>query len=104
MHFFFQENNKINKIKRLKPPLESQLIPCITLLGTYPTFYLFKINKELSECVKKGNRPKEKTIVKKYNFPILPYLFKDVILVQEHRQHIFQCYEAFKKFVFLNTY
>ncbi|CAG8606836.1 12005_t:CDS:1, partial [Diversispora eburnea] len=96
----FQENSKI---KKFKPPLESQLIPCITLLGTYPTFYLFEVTRKLSECVKMGNRPEEKTIVKKYDFPVLPYLFKDVMLVQEHRKHIFQCYEAFKKFVVRNN-
>ncbi|CAG8772561.1 10477_t:CDS:1, partial [Racocetra fulgida] len=94
----FQGNSKT---KKFKSPLEAQLIPCITLLGTYPTFYLFKVTKMLSECVKMGNRPKEKTIVKRYDIPaeIDPYLLRDAMLVQEYRQHIFQCYEAFKKFV-----
>ncbi|KAF0433740.1 hypothetical protein F8M41_004993 [Gigaspora margarita] len=58
----FQGNSKV---EIFKPPLEAQLIPCITLLGTYPTFYLFKVTKMLSECVKMGNRPEEKTIVEK---------------------------------------
>ncbi|KAF0348190.1 hypothetical protein F8M41_015571 [Gigaspora margarita] len=95
----FQGNSKT---KKFKSPLEAQLIPCITLLGTYPTFYLFKVTKMLSECVKMGNRPKETTIVKRYDIPaeIDPYLLRDAMLVQEYRQHIFQCYEAFKKFVF----
>ncbi|CAG8699028.1 9228_t:CDS:1, partial [Scutellospora calospora] len=94
----FQGNSRA---KKFKLPLEAQLIPCITLLGTYPTFYLFKVTKVLSECVKKGNRPEEKTIVKRYDIPaeIDPYLLRDAMLVQEYRQHIFQCYEAFKKFV-----
>ncbi|CAG8729233.1 1289_t:CDS:1, partial [Cetraspora pellucida] len=94
----FQGNSKT---KKFKSPLEAQLIPYITLLGTYLTFYLFKVTKMLSECVKIENRSKEKTIVKRYDIPaeIDPYLLRDTMLVQEYRQHIFQCYEAFKKFV-----
>nr|CAG8636059.1 1957_t:CDS:1 [Entrophospora candida] len=92
----FQENSKIGQ------PLESQLLPCITMLGTCPTFYLIGINKELVECVRIGDRPKEKTIVKKYTIsaPIIP--MGDVMLLQNHRYHIFQCYEAFRKFVVRN--
>ncbi|CAG8748593.1 12898_t:CDS:1, partial [Dentiscutata erythropus] len=94
----FQENSKV---KKFKSPLEAQLIPCITFLGTYPTFYLFKVTKMLSECVKMGNCPEKKTIVKRYGISaeIEPYLLRDAMLVQEYRQHFFQCYEAFKKFV-----
>ncbi|CAG8684524.1 20855_t:CDS:2, partial [Dentiscutata erythropus] len=80
----FQRNSKVNS------HLEAQLIPCITLLRTYPTFYLFKVTKMLSECVKIGNRPEEKTIVKKYDISaeIEPYLLRDAMLIQKYRQHV----------------
>nr|CAG8560224.1 2153_t:CDS:1 [Entrophospora candida] len=92
----FQENSKFGQ------PLESQLLPCITMLGTCPAFYLIGVAKELAECVRIGDHPKEKAIVKRYaiSAPIIP--MGDAMLLQNHRHHIFQCYEAFRKFVVRN--
>ena len=52
----FQENNKINA--RFDEPLsDGQLITCITMQGTYPTFYLFNVTKELADAIKNGEEP-----------------------------------------------
>ena len=50
----FQDNNKIrlNFDRAIKT---SQIIPCITMLGTYLTFYLSNITQELAEAVRNGD-------------------------------------------------
>jgi len=94
----FQVNNKIyNKLQ--KEPIDEQNIPCITLLGTYPIFYLFKVTKQLADAVKKGISPSDRTVIESYKLPIESISFADAMLVQKHRMHILQCYIAFKSFL-----
>lgn len=78
---------------------ETQTIPCITMLGTYPTFYLINITQELSECVRKGEEPDIITKVKKYKVPTNNPSIGDIMLSQKYKLDIFQCYYSFKKFV-----
>jgi hypothetical protein len=94
----FQENNKI-KMKFGKPIKENQLIPCITMLGTYPTFYLFTVTKKLADSVKNGEEPKNITVIKQYKIPMFSLSFSDAILINNYKLHILQCYAALKKFV-----
>ncbi|CAH1760153.1 5157_t:CDS:2 [Entrophospora sp. SA101] len=89
----FQENSKFGQ------PLESQLLPCITMLGTCSTLYLIGVTKELAECVRIGDHPKKKTIVKRYAISAQIIPMGDAMLLQNNRHHIFQYYEAFRKFV-----
>ena len=44
--------------------LDVMTIPCITMVGTWPTFYLVRVTKELSDCVAQGEFPKVQTIVR----------------------------------------
>jgi hypothetical protein len=94
----FQENNKIRK-KFGKPDKRSQLIPCITMLGTYPTFYLFTVTNELANSVKNGEEPENSTIIKQYKIPMRSLSFSDAILINTYKIQILQCYAALKKFV-----
>lgn len=42
------------------------IIPCITVVGTFPIFYLVTVTRELSECVMTAQYPSSKTIVLKH--------------------------------------
>ncbi|KAH6912326.1 hypothetical protein BKA70DRAFT_1219456 [Coprinopsis sp. MPI-PUGE-AT-0042] len=46
----FQFNNK-KREARAKPVLDAMTIPCISMLGTIPTFYLVPVTQELSKAV-----------------------------------------------------
>ncbi|KAJ7359815.1 hypothetical protein DFH08DRAFT_921823 [Mycena albidolilacea] len=45
------------------PPLPSMTIPCITMSGTRPTFYLVPVTLELSNAVATGQYPSSETVV-----------------------------------------
>ena len=47
------------------PVLEAMTIPCITMVGTNPTFYLVPVTKELSDAVINGLYPPTQTSVLK---------------------------------------
>ncbi|KAK7016597.1 hypothetical protein R3P38DRAFT_2990639, partial [Favolaschia claudopus] len=46
-------------------PLASMTIPCITMSGTRPTFYLVPVTQELSTAVATGQYPTTKTVISK---------------------------------------
>jgi hypothetical protein len=48
----FQYNNT-KRVARGQPALEVMTIPCITMVGTNPTFYLVTVTEELSDAVKR---------------------------------------------------
>ena len=60
----FQHNNT-KRAARGKPVLEVMTIPCITMVGTNPTFYLVAVTKELSDAVMTGQYPPTQTRVLK---------------------------------------
>ncbi|KAF8590122.1 hypothetical protein K439DRAFT_1644792 [Ramaria rubella] len=61
----FQENNKI-RVDYDVDELDRMIIPCITMIGTFPIFYLVTVTRELSECVMTAQYPSSKTIVLKH--------------------------------------
>ena len=58
----FQFNNAMREEYGLGP-LDAMTIPCITMSGTRPTFYLVPVTAELSAAVTYGQYPKNKTQV-----------------------------------------
>ena len=60
----FQYNNRI-RARFGKQELDSMSIPCITMSGTRPTFYVVPVTRELSEAVHTGRYPASTTVVKK---------------------------------------
>ena len=47
------------------PALNIMTVPCITMTGTRPTFYLVPVTQELSDAVITGQWPKVETRVRK---------------------------------------
>jgi hypothetical protein len=60
----FQCNNR-TRARLAQPELDSMTIPCITMIGTRPIFYLVPVTRELSEAVATGQYPLSPTVVKK---------------------------------------
>jgi hypothetical protein len=58
----FQFNNA-KRAENGRPTLEAMTIPCITISGTTPTFYLVPVTKELSDAVITGQYPTSQTQV-----------------------------------------
>lgn len=94
----FQENNRINE-KFDIPINKEQLIPCITMVGTYPIFYLFNVTKELADAVKNGEEPTKITYIKRYKIDMQSIPLGDAMLIKKHKLNIIKCYIALRKFV-----
>ncbi|PPQ94213.1 hypothetical protein CVT25_006873 [Psilocybe cyanescens] len=60
----FQFNNT-KRLERGQDVLDVMTIPCITMFGTTPTFYLVPVTRELSDAVKTGQYPTSQTQVLK---------------------------------------
>jgi len=60
----YQYNNQKRQRMDL-PALSTMTVPCITMIGTRPTFYLVPVTKELSDAVITGQWPKAATEVVK---------------------------------------
>jgi hypothetical protein len=60
----YQYNNQ-QRGRKGQPALNTMTIPCITMAGTRPTFYLVPVTKELSEAVITGRWPDVETEVLK---------------------------------------
>ncbi|KAF8224599.1 hypothetical protein L208DRAFT_1409990 [Tricholoma matsutake] len=60
----FQCNNR-TRARLGQPELDSMTIPCITMIGTRPIFYLVPVTRELSEAVATAQFPLSLTLVKK---------------------------------------
>ncbi|KAJ6611472.1 hypothetical protein B0H10DRAFT_1882648 [Mycena sp. CBHHK59/15] len=58
----FQFNNR-KRVGWGLAPLESMTIPCITMSGTRPTFYLVPVTLALSNAVEMGQYPSAETVV-----------------------------------------
>jgi hypothetical protein len=93
----FQENNKIRKDYGLDPFNEMK-IPCITMVGTFPRFYLVPVTIELSNCVKTSQYPVNPVTVHLF-VPNVSRRMSDGMKPKDDRLRILQYYEGFKKFV-----
>jgi len=63
----FQHNNEIRTRFLGLESLEEYLFPCITMVGTYPTFYKVRVTKHLDEAVRFGSYPEVNTTVDRFN-------------------------------------
>jgi hypothetical protein len=85
----FQYNNRIRKNMDLDK-IDEMTIPCITMRGIFPSFYLVPVTKGLSDHVMGGAYPDNTTEVLKY-FPEKS--------MKSDRNEILKYCESFKKFV-----
>ncbi|KAF9053180.1 hypothetical protein BJ165DRAFT_1523902 [Panaeolus papilionaceus] len=95
----FQENNAKRVNDRFLEPLEMQVIPGITMDGTFPRFYKIKVTADLDQCVRLGQYPEAQTIVYRHT-PRVPRRRSDGMRPLDNRKLVLRCYEAFKKFVY----
>jgi len=96
----FYQNNLRRRLAG-HPPMNSQTIPGITMVGVVPVFYRIPITVELVQCVQAGSFPTQPTIVQRCIPPVPnPDAYPDEGLVPvTNRVVVMQCFEAFKAFV-----
>jgi len=94
----FQNNNR-RRLERDEPALSSELIPCIVMRGTYPVFYRFEVTQQLAEAVRCGEEPETETLIQRYKIRTMLPPPPEALMINDYRRHIFQCYSAFRKFV-----
>ena len=94
----FQHNNKKRVDELFLDPLEEQVIPGITMVGTFPRFYKIRVTSELDRCVRHGAYPSSSIIVDRHT-PRVPKRRSDGMKPLDNRRLVLQCYEAFRKFV-----
>ena len=93
----FQTNNRILRDLGFNT-LNRMVIPCVTMVGTFPHFYLVPVTTELSMGVKVGTYPSEETVVTKH-IPAIPWRMSKGMKNLRNRKCILKCFEAFKHFV-----
>jgi hypothetical protein len=97
----FQENNAKRMNDLFLEPLEVQVIPGITMVGTFPRLYKVKVTADLDHSVRFGLYPETQTVVYRHT-PRVPRRRSDGMRPLDNRKLVLRCYEAFKKFVYPN--
>jgi hypothetical protein len=95
----FQSNNLKRVNDLFVDPLQTMVIPGITMTGTFPKFYKIKVTKDLDHCVQYGQFPAVQTIVYRHT-PRVPRRRSDGMRPLDNRELILRCYEAFRRVVF----
>ncbi|KAK0187508.1 hypothetical protein F5146DRAFT_1059018 [Armillaria mellea] len=96
----FQENNK-QRAWLFLDPLPVQVLPGITMVGTFPAFYKIAVTSELDRCIRHGQYPATQTIVYRHT-PRVPRRRSDGMRPLLNRGLLVRCYEAFKRIVLLD--
>lgn len=102
----YQYNNEERQTRGLVP-LDAMTIPCITMVGTRPTFYLVPVTKMLSNAVVTGQYPEAPTEVVKCITPLgYNHQTDGGMETPAYRQLAFQRFLAFKDLakVYSQTY
>ncbi|KAF8628618.1 hypothetical protein AX17_005953 [Amanita inopinata Kibby_2008] len=95
----FQQNNAKRVDDLFLEPLETQVIPGITMVGTFPRFYKIKVTTDLDNSIRFGQYPAMQTVVYRHT-PRVPRRRSDGMRPLENRRLVLRCYEAFKKIVY----
>jgi hypothetical protein len=91
----FQYNNE--RIKYLGSEVVREYIfPCITMIGTYPTFYKVKITKELNEAVRSGKQLVSETLVERFDPVVDQSGYNYGMKSMRYRKRILQSFVAFR--------
>lgn len=92
----YQYNNEKRQTRGL-PTLDTMTIPCITMVGTRPTFYLVPVTQALSVAVATSQYPEVPTKVVKYvTFLGHNHRSSEGMETPEYRRVAFQRFVAFK--------
>jgi len=85
-------------LQQANPDIQGIQLPCITMCGSFPTFYKIPITAALSNAVQYGRKPPEDTVVNRY-IP-LPQHQRDAGMdILLNRQKLLQDLLAFKSFI-----
>jgi len=92
----YQHNNQ-KRARMGLSTLDTMTVPCITMIGTRPTFYLVPVTQELSDAVITGRWPKVETKVLKC-VTVVPHnrRLSEGMEMPEYRKVAFQRMIAFK--------
>ena len=93
----YQENNRMRTHNGLDE-LDIMTIPCITMIGTFPIFYVVPVTKNLSLSVMYGTYPDVETIVSRY-IPNVTGSRLEGMRSIENRQLLLGCFGAFRTIV-----
>lgn len=93
----YQENNRIRTYNGLDE-LDIMAIPCITMIGTFPIFYVVPVTKNLSLSVIYGTYPDVETIVSRYIPNVMGSRLEGMRSI-ENRRLLLGCFEAFRTIV-----
>jgi hypothetical protein len=91
----YQHNNERRAGMGL-PTLNTMTVPCITMVGTRPTFYLVPVTRELSDAVTTGQWPEVETKVLKCVTVAGHRRLSEGMEVPEYRRVAFQRMIAFR--------
>jgi hypothetical protein len=76
------------------PQLDTMTIPCITMVGTRPSFYQIPVTQQLSDYIVTGQFPPQPTVVRR-SAPPTGRRVSEAIEVQDYWRIAIQCYDAF---------
>lgn len=89
----FQHNNRIRQFMGL-PALVQMTLPCITMVGTHPAFYLVPVTNMLSNAVLNGTYPLSRTRVRRCRCEVVGV--NGGMENPAYRTHALQYYVAFR--------
>jgi len=97
----FTANNQTRQKTLNQLPLDSKIMPGITMKGTAPIFYKIKVTEALVTSVGGGVYPQAATTVYAHvpDIPRPSCCWSEGMKPLDNRQIILSCYEAFKQFV-----
>lgn len=87
----YQTNNK-TRITTGREPLDAMTIPGITMVGTWPTFYLVQVTRHLKDSITLGSFPEHETRVRKFS-PM--YHGSPSMRNLQNRRTVLRCYDRF---------
>jgi hypothetical protein len=92
----YQNNNRMREARGM-PAIDRMTIPCISMSGTQPTFYLVPVSSELNIAVMSGRNPYTATNVTKCVTTFGPHgRFREGMETTEYRRLAFQRFIAFR--------
>ncbi|KAM6499421.1 hypothetical protein JOM56_004929 [Amanita muscaria] len=96
---FYQ--NHLRRVHAGLPLPQSQVIPGITMVGTAPSFYRTTISESLLNALVTASYPTDKTVVFRFIPPVPNQMCYTIDGMRPlgNRRVVFQCLEAFKRFI-----
>jgi hypothetical protein len=94
----FQHNNR-NRVRLGPEKLDEMVIPCITMMGTRPIFYMVPVSKDLSNSVITGQYPQHSTSITKYILVTGSRRLSEGMEVPDFRKLALQRLDTFKVLV-----